>query len=186
MSPPVRGRGLKRLNHTDNGGEIRVASHGLAEVRDGLLTVAEDAKGIAQVVVGLGEIWLESERGLELGDSGLTVVLIAQGQAEIDIGFSEIGLQPQRGAATADRSIELPQRAVRLRQVAVKDGRPRLQRDGLADQVNGRRVIALLMTQHAKQVKGVRVARIAGQHLLIQPGSPRQLARLVHFKGGSK
>ena len=80
--------------------------------------------------------------------------------------------------------LELAQGAVGLGQVGVerRDVRPQGHRP--ADQLDGPAVIALLMVQHAEQVQGVGVLRLAGQHFLIQRGGRTQPARLMQLDGG--
>jgi hypothetical protein len=166
------------------GGKIGGALHSQAEVLDGLLPLAEEAEGIAQVVVRRRQVRLEAESGPELGDGGFRVALIAQGQTEVDGRFRERGLQPQRRATASDGPVQLAESAIGFGEVGVEGSHIGPQSDGLADQLNGLGLVALLMAEHAKQVQGIGVLLLASQHLPIEPVSRSQLSGLMHFNSG--
>src|SRR5262249_54311110 len=78
-----------------------------------------------------------------------------------------VGSELQRGAAAACGVVEPVQPAVHLGEVGVVSRDAGTQGDGPADQLAGANVVAELVGEHAQQVQGVGVVRLAGKDGLV-------------------
>jgi hypothetical protein len=66
-----------------------------------------------------------------------------------------------------------------LAQRRVEDGDVRAQAHGLADQLGGQSVLALLIAQHSQKVKSVVMSLIVMKDLIVQVSRGIKLTRLV-------
>ena len=146
-------------------GELRVQLHGAAEVLEGLVAQAGFAQGDAEIVVGRCELGAQLQGASELLDRLLASPQALQRQAEVRQCLREIRPQAERGTAAADGSIHLTETPVHLGEIGVEGRDVRSQGHGPADQLDGLRVVPLLVIQHAEQVEGGRVRLFPRQDL---------------------
>ena len=64
-------------------------------------------EGIAQIVVGLGEVRLEPDGGATGGDGLVQLALLSERIAEIAVGLGEVGLELDGGAVGGDGLVQL-------------------------------------------------------------------------------
>ena len=154
-----------------------------AKMHERLVDLARLAEGDTQVVMRRSEIRPILEGAAE-GVDGLGSP--AQGlkcQAEVGESFGEIRLQLDRGPATANGSIESAQGSISFGQVGMEAGHVGTKGDRAANQVDGPRMITLLMLQDSKKMERQGVRLIGRQDPLVELGRLRKPSCLMEFDG---
>jgi hypothetical protein len=131
--------------------------------------------------MGRREVGAPVHRAAKLIDRIGVSTQALQGQAQIAHRIGIVWPQSKGRTATADRPIELAESTIRLGQIGVEIGSVRPHGHGSANQLNGARVVSLLMAQHSEEVQGDRVFLFPRKNLFVQLRGRLQVAGLVHF-----
>ncbi len=146
--------------------------------------VAEPEKGIAEVVVGLGQFRVLQHRlGTDLGRFPVASDGV-QGAGQVDVDFGIVALQRQRPLQGADGRLGLAHRLQGDPQVDVRGIEIGLALSRHGRQFHGQAVITAFQEDRAHQVERVDVARIGFQNIPVDLRGIGQFPRPVQFDRG--
>ncbi len=134
---------------------------------NGMLVVAGLRKRAAEGVEQLETIRTNPQRGLERFDRRLESCEFHQRQAEVRVGIEQIRLQDQGSPIDLDGVGDSPERRQRGTQAGVILGGGGIERDGAADEIQGRLALAHLAGQNAQKMQNLRAVRIGQKNLAI-------------------
>ena len=183
-SLPWSFRAMPRLEWaTASSGLSRIAR---AEFGDGLVELPLVHQGVAEVVVGFGEVGLEPDRGAVFGDGLVELALVLSGRCRGCCGPGVVGLEPDRRAEFGDGLVELALGRQGVAEVVVGIGVVGLEPDRLAEGNFSGGIVVLDVAEDSAEV-GVGSARSGLSRIAVRnsamassslPWSLRALPRL--------
>ena len=153
--------------------EFRVEFDGLAIGGDGLVQLLLVGQGVAEVVVGVGQLRIEFD-GLAVGGDGLVQLLLAlQSVAEVVVGIGVLRVEFDGLAVGSDGLVQLLLGVQGVAEVVVGIGELRVEFDGLAVAGDGLVQLPLCRTGRAEVVVGEGVFRVELDGLAVSRRWPR-------------
>ena len=164
------------------GGEIRleVCRRGELVCRLGEAPAARQHR--AEIVARLARLGSELRRRAAGGLGLVEPAEREEGVAEIEPGAEMIGLELGCSPIARRRVVAPPSRLEDHAEIVMEVGDAAVRRDRLTDEFDRRSALAPLMGEHAEKMQGRGVARLAREHLAIEPLGRAELSRAMLFE----
>ena len=146
---------------------------------DRLLRPAPIQEHIAKIVVSPGIAGPQCERAPELLFGLGKATLIFEEIAEVVAGFMMTGGEPDRSPVMQLSFAQALERMQCVAHVTVEIGNTRVASDRFADELDGKLVLAALLSDHTEQMQAIDIVRIYRQDLAIEALGFHEVAGLV-------